>query len=553
MSLPEWKNINAESSAPITKLEQVQTREDFKRLFEDTILKKRPFEVKQFIEEVAKNNPEFASMLETLIQFQESRTQNFNNEPNNDVKAYQAREIVKDTTLWALDSSSEREKLLSKLSSDTFKDKDWNYYFWVIFWKEWKDTQVFGNRLKEFADLTKTEIFKNFSPVDQLKSFVRLIGKDIEKLIQVQDGASILWKLEFLQAYLKKVWANIDLRELLSTWIAEAPDKQKLSELALLADIAYLDDNSYKRNDARTNNPDDIWSAANEQFKREFWEWKKIILASSGTETLRQDPTTFKQIMKTKYPWLPLEFHHLWQNGTNEQKNLELLEASYKVVQLQQQKERTERLAQNADVLNNFVPLTRDSNFTSGFSASAFQNTRSGEIIISVRWTDGLFPLNPDLWWNDLIIWLSKVFKDMRPTQLSDLRKFIKNFSEQFAWKIAQNKITIVWHSLGGNLAEYTSTSAVKLPDNMRGRTRSINFNWPGTNNGSVTQTAPSFRISNTDGIGNFWKPIWYQIATETTASGIGKHYIDTVQSGIAKQTASINVPLIQSILKESL
>jgi hypothetical protein len=70
-------------------------------------------------------------------------------------------------------------------------------------------------------------------------------------------------------------------------------------------------------------------------------------------------------MLKSKYPWLPLEFKHLWQTGTNEQKNLELLEASYKIIQLQQQKERTERLAQNADVLNNFIPLTRDSSFTS--------------------------------------------------------------------------------------------------------------------------------------------------------------------------------------------
>lgn len=553
MSLPEWKNINVESSTPITKLEEVKTREDFKNLFEDTILKKRPFEVKKFIVDVAKNNPEFASMLENLIQFQESRIQTFNNEPNNDVKAYQAREIVKDTTLWTLDSSSERDKLLSKLSSDTFKDKDWNYYFWVIFWKEWKDTQVFGNKLKEFSDLTQTDVFKNLSQVDQLKSFVKIIGKDVEKLIQVQDGASIIWKVEFLQTYLKKIGAHINLRDLLSTWIAETPDKQKLSEYALLADIAYLDDNTYKRTDSRTNNPEDIGGFAESQFKKGFWDWKKVILGSSSPDVLNQNPEDFKTMMKSKYPWLPLEFNNLWQTGTNQQRNLDLLEASYKVVQLQQQEERTERLAQNADVLNNFTLLTRDSNFASWFSASAFQDKRNGEIIISVRWTDGLFPLNPDLWWNDLVIWLSKVFKDMKPLQLNDLRKFIRNFSEQFAWQIWQNKITIVWHSLWGSLAEYTSTSAVKLPDNMKGRTRSINFNGPGTNNGSITQTAPSFHISNTDGIGNFWKPIWYQVATETTASWISKHYIDTVQSWITKQTASINVPLIQSMLKESL
>lgn len=542
-------NDQLEAGKQPNSLEEVKTKEDFKAFFEKNILPRSTWEIKEFIAKVAKTTPQFWVMLKELIIFQQARINLLSTyeDRSDQIQAYQVDDIIKDSMLSTLDQSKQDSSYEKKLTQENISEADWDYYFDTILWKsKWKEIKTW---LHTFLSKISSGQDIDWSNPQILKDLTQALGNNIYTIIGERSGDSVIGKVNFIKAYLTKInnWKEVPLEQILSLWLKEAPDKQELSQFSTLADAAYLSPDEIQR----------IWWDMHQNYTDTDGKISKSVEKFLyGTLGISKDwdeiPTNIlKEKIQGRYPSLYEKIKTIAENtdADTAKANTAIIKAFTKEL-IEARKEQTQKIWENTDVINTYQPIAVQAETPSWFAAVAFENKVTGEIIISIRWTDSLLPTNVDLWGNDLMIGLSKIFKKVRPMQLKDLRKFLNDFSSQM-WddRLKWKKISIVGHSLWGTLAEYTSTDAVTIPENMRSNIRSINFNGPWTNNGSVKQTEPSYRVSNTDFIWTTNDTIWNQISAETEWKWLWKHKIWKLHNGIENWTLYINRKLIQEAL----
>lgn len=175
------------------------------------------------------------------------------------------------------------------------------------------------------------------------------------------------------------------------------------------------------------------------------------------------------------------------------------------------------------------------------FSATIFKSKTSQEIIVAIRWSD-----QPIDWiGSNIPIWLK-----LTPAQLPSLQRLLDMLSTKYKNLVDGKDIKIVWHSLGGALAEYVGTTKIKLKKNLK-VVAAYNIDGPGIESVFTQRnTIPVYDVMNRDLVASIGTHIWTIVWVST--SWTDSHSLNTVQGGITWWSiVQVDVPTIkQSITR---